>query len=174
EAGPTLTDALRGPTEEEFQAWDRRDPAAEQHLYAWDKAHFAMLQGFVHDLECFEARMVAAGEAVRGAKPGSPEDEAWFRTKRALILELDAWQKQLFASHPRLIEDSKAVGTLLEAHELVMFELPQAYNERDSNGIDRAAGHWQIVMAKFRKYGTSLGERPTSVTDAHCKRMTKP
>lgn len=171
---PTPAERYGRPTQEEFEAWDRKDPAADKHLYEWDRNNYARLQPYIHDLECLRARMVAAGEAGAGTKPGSAKAEAWLRAKRALILELDRWQKDLLVMEPRIFEKSKAIGMLLEAHELVMHALPHAYDDADTNAIQKAAAHWMIVEAKLDTYAQRLGHSPTRASDAHCKAMGGP
>lgn len=162
------------PSEEEFKAWDRKDPAGEAHLRQWDKDNFNRLQSAFHDLECLRARMAAAGEASVGAKPGSAKAKAWVQAKRTLITQIDQWQKDLFAMEPRIFEKSKAIGMFLEAHELVMHELPRAYNNDDPVAVKKTAAHWMIVEAKFDKYTKTLGHTPTRASAAHCKAMAKP
>lgn len=161
------------PNEAEFRAWNRKDPAGDKRMYTWDKANFDRLHDYFHDLECFRARMLASAEAARAAPPGSKPAKAWPKHRRTLIIELDRWQKQLFAQEPRILENSKMIGTLLEAHEVVMHAIPRAYDD-DPTAIEKTAAHWMIIQAKFDKYARTLGETPTRASDAYCTAMAKP
>lgn len=162
-----------GPTEAELQAWDRKDPERERHLYEWDAANFGRMQGYVHDLECFHALVIAAGESGRGAAPGTNAAKAWAKDKRELFGDLDDWQKQLFTKEPRILERSKLVQRLIEAHEVVAHELPRAYDGDDQLAIDRAEAHWMMVVAKVDEYVQNLGKTPSRASDAHCNTMRK-
>lgn len=147
---------LAPPTEEEFAAWDRKDPAREKALYAWDKANLDAMLGYWEDLQCFRSAVVQSGEKGFGAEPGSPEDEEWFQFKRVYVDEVDGWQKKMFADHPRILEKSKLVGSLLEATEVVMYTYPKAFNGGDTAEVAEADAHWALLEAKVKKYVTSL------------------
>lgn len=147
-----------GPTKAEFRAWDRKDPEKENELYKWDALNFGRMEAYFHDLECFHASMVAAGEAGRGAAPGTNASKTWAEAKRELVVELDVWEKQLFAKDPRILERSKFVQRFLEAHEVVARELPTAYDDDDQRAIDEAEAHWMIVVAKTDKHARNLGK----------------
>ena len=118
--------------------------------------------------------MVAAGEAGRGAAPGTRAAKAWSKAKLELVRDLDAWQRELFIKEPRIIERSKFVGHFLEAHEVVARELPKAYDGDDPLAIEKAEAHWTIVAAKIDKYGRALGKVPSRASDAHCKALRGP
>lgn len=148
---------LAPPTDAEFKAWDRKDPAGEQHLYKWDKAHLDDMLRYWEHLECFREHVKEAGEEAFGAEPGSPTEEQWFQFKRAFVTHIDGWQKRLFAEQPRILEKSKFIGNFLEAHELVMHEYLKAYNNGDKTELEKADAHWIIVQAKIKKYVKNLG-----------------
>jgi hypothetical protein len=61
------------------------------------------------------------------------------------------------ASEPRIMEKSKFVGNILEAHELVMNGYPKSYNAHDETELERNDAHWLIVQLKFKKYVKQLG-----------------
>mgnify|MGYP001187260007 CR=1 FL=1 len=145
------------PTEEELAAWDRKDPAAEKHLYTWDKDNYETIDDLWEDLACMRAQLMLAGEKAFGAKKGSPEDEDWFAFKRDFILRADRWQQRMFAANPRLLEKSKFAGWILELHELLMSSYPRAYNDADRKAIDEADAQWEVVAAKAEEYTKTLG-----------------
>jgi hypothetical protein len=117
-------DGLPPPTSAEFKAWDRKDPAGEKHLYKWDKKNAEKMMGYWEELECFKEKMKEQGELSLKAEPGSPEFEKWEQFKQAFIPHVNGWQQRLFAQEPRVMEKSKFVGNILEAHELVMHGYP--------------------------------------------------
>ncbi len=156
-AKPRPHDKYGKPSSAEFKAWDRKDPEGEKHLYKWDKANMDRMMGYWEDVTCFREKMQQEGQKAFGAEPGSPQGEEWFQFKRGFIQHIDGWQKRLFAAEPRINEKSKYIGHFLEAHELVMREIPAAYNESDKTALEKADAHWMIVAAKIKKYTNTLG-----------------
>ena len=146
------------PSDAEFKAWNRKDPAGEKHLDKWDKANADRMMGYWEDLQCFKDKMKEEGQKAFGAEPGSPQGEEWHQFKQAFVIPiLDTWQKRLFASEPRLGEKTLFIGNFLEAHELISREYPAAYNASDKTALEKADAHWMIVEAKVKKYVGSLG-----------------
>jgi hypothetical protein len=163
------------PTQAELDAWERKNPENKHlHVYEWDALNFGRMQGYFHDLECFHSFMVAAGEAGRGAAPGTKAVKAWAAAKRKLLGELDAWLKQFFTNEPRILEHSKFVGRFLEAHEVITRALPAAYDAGDQLAIDEAEAQWMTVVARFDEYARAVGKVASRAGDAHCKAMRRP
>ena len=150
-------EGLAGPTEAEFKAWDRKDPEGEKHLYKWDKGHTEVIIDYWEQLECFREKVKEEGGKAFGVEPGSPAEEQWFQFKRAYVVHLDGWQKRLFAEEPRILEKSKFIGNILEAHEAVMNNYPQAFNEGNKTELEKVEAHWTIVDQKMKKYAKNLG-----------------
>lgn len=174
---PPRTDGRHplAPTQAELDAWERKNPEnTHLHVYEWDALNFGRMEGYFHDLECFHAFMVAAGEAGRGAAPGTKVAKAWADAKRQLMGELDAWLKQLFTNEPRILEHSKFVVRFLEAHEVITRVLPAAYDDGDQLAIDEAEAQWMTVVARFDEYARAVGKVASRAGDAHCKAMRRP
>jgi len=165
---------LDGPTEAEFKAWNRKDPEGEKHLYKWDKAHLGDMLGYWEQIQCFREKVKEEGQKAFGAEPGSPPEEQWFQFKRMFITLVDGWQQRLFAEQPRIQEKSKFIGNFLEAHELVMYGYPKAFNESDKTELEKADLHWLAVEAKVKKYVKQLGEEwPTALAPESAKELEK-
>lgn len=162
-----------GPTAEQLAAWDRASPQRDAPLNAFDQQNFEKMQARMHDLECFRRRAIEHGEQSLSAEPGSKADDAWFHFKRSFVMEMDTWQKQMFADDLRVIEKSKYIGPLLEAHEVVMHHLLRAYNEQDRERITKVGLMWEAAAARFDAHTTALGLVPRTVTDAHCVELRK-
>ena len=143
---------LPPPTDEEFAAWDRKDPDGERHLHKYDKANLKKLLNYWAELDCFREKMKLEGAKVVGAEPGSPTEEQWHQFKQIFIPMVNTWQQRMLASEPRILEKSKLIGHFLEAHELVMNGYPGAYNDSDAVAIATADAHWTIVESKVTKY----------------------
>jgi hypothetical protein len=177
-------EGLAGPTEAEFKAWDRKDPEGEKHLYKWDKAHYEDMLDYWEQLVCFREKVKEAGDEAFGVEPGSPEEEQWFQFKAAYVNHVDGWQKRLFAEQPRILEKSKYIGKLLEAHELCMYGYLKAYNNADKTDLQKQDALWTIVEAKMKKYTLQLGGKwlerdPNNAKDAEahakvCERAMTP
>lgn len=183
EEGPTLAEVLAGadpppeartrprgllaPTPEEFEAWDRKDPAAETALYEWDEEHLDPMLEHATDLQCFRHRMVAAGA---GLLDGSLPPSEWAESKREQVRALETWLTELLTDDPRIIERSKLVGNFLEAHELVLSAYPKAFDDGGGVALDKAEAHWMVVQAKMRKYVEKLGGRYPEASAADCER----
>lgn len=148
---------LKPPTDAEFAAWDRKDPEGEKHLYKWDKENGQRMLGYWEQLQCFREKVMEEGQKAFGAEPGSPAEEQWYQFKRSYVVHLDGWQQRLFAQEPRVLEKSKFVGNILEAHESVMNNYPKAYNEGDKTALEKVEAHWTIVEQKMKKYAKNLG-----------------
>src|SRR5690606_7243600 len=121
------------PTAEELAAWDRKDPEGEKHLYKWDKANSKKMQTYWKELRCLRDEMRKNGQLAFGTGPGGPEQEKWEQFKLAYItMVVDPWQQRMFAAEGQdILTKSKVIGTILEAHELVMKHYPTAYNNSD-------------------------------------------
>jgi len=150
-------DGLPDPTDAEFKAWNRKDPVGEKFLYKWDKANLQKMVNYFEEIECFREIVKAEGEKAFGAEPGSPEEEAWYQFKLMFVNHVNGWQQRLFANEPRILEKSKYIGHFLEAHELVMYGYPKAYNDSDKTELEKADAHWIIVMNKIKQYSKKLG-----------------
>jgi hypothetical protein len=167
-------EGLPPPTDEEFRAWNRKDPGGEKFLYKWDKANLDKMVNYFEEIECFREKIKEEGEKARGAEPGSPEEENWYQFKKMFINHVNGWQQRLFANEPRILEKSKYIGHFLEAHELVMYGYPKAYNENDETALEKADAHWMIVMSKIKKYSKQLGgEWPERDYEANEKAMKR-
>ena len=148
---------LPAPTDEELAAWNRKDPEHEKHLYKWDKAHAAVMQGYWQDLMCFRSAMKQAGEGVMAPSAGEAEEERWQDFKRVFIPKLDAWMQELFAEQgTNILTKSKYVTYILEAHEIVMNFYPVGYNERDEVEVMRADAFWTMTENKMSDYSDRI------------------
>lgn len=156
---------LPPPTDEEFAAWDRKDPDGEKHLHKFDKANLKKMLNYFSELGCFRDKMKEEGVKAAGAEPGSPTEEQWFQFKQLFIPMVNAWQQRLLANEPRIMEKSKLIGHFLEAHELVMHGYPAAYNDNDENAIAQADAHWLIVENKVTKYLKNITDEPLPKPD---------
>ena len=152
-------EGLETPTDAEFRAWDRKDPAGDRLLHEWDRDHLDAMLAYARDLECFKLANAAAGEAYRGKSGAKTE---WYEYKREAVREMNRWQERMFADHPGIAATSKFVGHLLEMHELVIHAQLQAYNDDDRDALDKVELHWAIIVAKIDKYTDSLGGEPLS------------
>ncbi len=151
------------PTAAELKAWDRKDPEGEKHLYKWDKANLAKMEKYWKELQCFREKVKEEGQAAFGAEPLSPTEERWTGFKQGFILFVNGWQQRLFAAEPHILEKSKFIGNILEAHELVMNGYPGAYNESDELELKKQDARWLVVEDKVYNYAEQLGgkwERP--------------
>jgi hypothetical protein len=151
-------EGLPPPTDEEFKAWDRKDPEGEKHLYKFDKANLAKMFNYWKELGCFREKMKEEGEKVLGAEPGTPVEEQWHQFKQLFIPMVNTWQQRLLATEPRILEKSKLIGHFLEAHELAMNGYPDAYNNNDKVAIATADAHWTIVENKIIKYLKNISD----------------
>ncbi|MEX1369265.1 MAG: hypothetical protein AB1Z98_39420 [Nannocystaceae bacterium] len=170
--GPTLADALGSrpgpgkPAEGEFEAWDRDDPAADKALYQWDATHFQLLDERTSDLQCFRHRIIAVGQVHLA---GNSSDDEWFQAKREHLLSMDRWQQQLFAEDPRIIEKSKYLSYLLEAHELVSFGYPKAYAEGGGEPLRKVEAQWVFVLGKMREYAAARRGSVRELSAEQCR-----
>lgn len=57
-------DELSPPTDAEFRAWSRKDPAAEKRLHEWDRGNLDRMLGYFGELQCFRHPLVTAGDAA--------------------------------------------------------------------------------------------------------------
>ena len=149
---------LPPPTDDEFKAWDRKDPEGEKHLYKFDKANLGKMLNYWKELDCFREKMKIEGDKVLGAEPGTPLEEQWIVFKQIFIPMVNTWQQRLLATEPRILEKSKLIGHFLEAHELVMNGWPDAYNNNDKVAIATADAHWTIVENKIIKYLKNISQ----------------
>lgn len=156
---------LPPPSDEEFKAWDRKDPEGEKHLHKFDKANLKKMLNYWAELGCFREKMKEEGAKAKGAEPGSATEEQWYQFKQLFIPMVNAWQQRMFANEPRILEKSKLIGHFLEAHELVMHGYPDAFNNNDDNAIGQADAHWLIVENKIIKYLKNITEEPLPKPD---------
>ena len=161
---------LAPPTEAELRAWDRKDPEGEKHLYTWDRDNRTLIEGYFADLQCFRAEMVEQGELSLAG--GSAVEDAWFEYKRDTIPALDKWMQTMFVSNPRILEKSKAVGQILELHEIIMINYPRAYNDGARAEISKAEAHWLIVTSKADRYLKKIGGSLPKPSAAECSART--
>lgn len=176
EPPPAATEppGLAPPTEAEFAAWDRKDPAADAKLAEFDKANLDRMLGYWNDLACFRVRMRTEGELAFGQQAGGPAEERFYQFKKGFIVELDEWQQNFFAKEPRVLEKSKFPGRLLEAHEIVAYAYPKAFASGDAKELEKAEAWWVVVEAKTKKYTESLGGTwKAAVCDAKATKKTK-
>lgn len=162
--------SLAPPTEAELRAWDRKDPEGEKHLYKWDRANRALIEGYFADLQCFRAEMIEQGE--RSLASGAAVEEAWFEYKRDTIPVLDKWMQTMFVSNPRILAKSKAVGQLLELHEIVMINYPRAYNDGSKTEISKAEALWVVATSKADRYLKAIGGSLPKPSAADCRART--
>ena len=155
---------LAPPTTAEFKAWDRKDPEGEKHLYKWDKAFLPKMQNYWKMLVCFRDKIKEEGEKAFGAEPGSPQEEQWYQFKRQFIPFLNGWQQRLFAQEPRILEKSKFIGNILEAHELIMHGYPEAFNNADRTALEKHDANWTIVHNKVIKYAKLISDEDKDFT----------
>lgn len=170
---PPPTMDLPPPSEEEFAAWDRKDPAGERHLYKWDKRNLKRMREYWVDMQCFRDRMHEEAKKSLTAAPQSPEDEKWYQFKRMFIPFINRWQQRLFSLEPRIQEKSKFISNFLEAHELVMHGYPDAYNNKDELQIRKVEAHWLIVNKKVNRYVEQLGGKSWEKPDITNARAAK-
>ncbi len=156
---------LPPPTDAEVKAWDRKDPEGEKHLYKFDKANLKKMLGYWGELECFRDKMKEEGVKGMGAEPGSPTEEQWFQFKQQFIPMVNTWQQRLFANEPRILEKSKLISHFLEAHEAVMHNYPDAYNNNDANAVAIVDTNWTITENKITKYLKNITDEPLPKPD---------
>ena len=158
EDDPSSTE-LPLPSEEELAAWDRKDPAAEQHLYDWDKANEAKMHAYWQDLRCMRAAVKEAGDDAFRASPGSKAQKDWDKFKQTFIVSVcDAWLQDLFkVEGHEILAKSKYVVYFLEAHELLMNGYPRAYDGTEEVELQRAEALWTIVSNKVDDYSNKIG-----------------
>lgn len=167
------TEGLPRPSEAEFAAWDRKDPEGEKHLYKWDKRNLDKMKNYWDELRCFREAIMVEGEKAAGAEPLSAEAEKWHQFKQGFIPFINGWQQRLFANEPRILEKSKFIGHILEAHELVMHGYPKAYNDGDEIELKKAEAHWVIVEDKVKGYAEQLGGEWTYLDTSDPKEAEK-
>lgn len=156
---------LPPPTDAEFKAWDRKDPAGETHLYKFDKQNLPRMLGYWRELECFREKVKEEGAKAKGAEPGTPVEEQWHQFKQLFVPLMDTWQQRLFANEPRILEKSKLIGHFLEAHEMVMNNYPKAFNSGDDNEIAQQDAYWAIIENKIVKYLKNISDEPLPKPD---------
>ncbi|MCA9691522.1 MAG: hypothetical protein KC636_18100 [Myxococcales bacterium] len=147
------------PTDAEFKAWDRHDPEGEKHLYKWDKQNLDKMLNYWEELACFREDVKREGAKAFGVEPGSPEEEQWYQYKQLYVPKADQWQKRLFANEPRILEKSKFIGNILEAHEAVMNNYPKAFNNGDKLELEKVDLEWEVLENKIAKYHKQLTEK---------------
>ena len=152
-------DILPPPTDAELKAWDRKDPAGEKHLYKWDKRNSDRMIEYWKQLRCYREKVSEEGRKAFGAEPQSPEDEKWYQFKRVFIPFVNRWQQRLFANEPRILEKSKYISNILEAHELVMNGYPSAFNDGDELALKKVDAHWIVVEDKVKRYTEQIGAK---------------
>ena len=167
------SDKLAPPTEDEFRAWDRVDPEGEKHLYKWDKKNLKKMQKYWDEIRCYKERMTQEGNAALGAEPMTPTWEKWHQFKAGFIPFINGWQQRLFANEPRILEKSKFIGNILEAHELVMNGFPKAFNQGDELELKKAEARWIIVNDKVKAYVEQLGGKWVEVDPDNAKAVKK-
>lgn len=147
------------PTAEELAAWDRKDPEGEKHLYKWDKANSKKMQTYWKELRCLRDEMKKNGQLAFGTEPGGPEQEKWEQFKLAFItMVVDPWQQRMFAAEGQdILTKSKVIGTILEAHELVMKHYPTAYNNSDEVELKVQDARWAVAENKLVDYYKKIG-----------------
>lgn len=158
-------DGLPPPTDAELKAWDRKDPEGEKHLYKFDKANLKKMVNYWNELECFREKMIEEGEKAFGVEPGSPAEEQWYQFKSVFIPFMNIWQQKLFANEPRILEKSKLISHFLEAHEAVMHNYPDAYNNNDANAVAIVDTNWTITENKITKYLKNITDEPLPKPD---------
>lgn len=150
---------LPPPTDAELKAWDRKDPEGEKHLYKYDKKNLSKMLNYWEELECFREAVKVEGAKAFGVEPGTPEEEQWFQFKQLYVPKIDQWQKRLFSKEPRILEQSKFISSILEAHEHVMNNYPKAYNDGDKVELEKVEVQWQVVEQKVAKYVRQLTDK---------------
>lgn len=154
---PDAVDPRLGPpTKEEFNAWGDHPESLELDFDTWDRDHFDDSLRTYHELRCFHEALRSAGE--ERLRAGS-SDVQWSRFERDWAPRLDAWLKQYFADHWRVMERSRFSSYFLEAHELLRIEYLLAYDERDRAKIEEAGAHWLAVDGKVRARVVKLGRK---------------
>mgnify|MGYP000146089444 CR=1 FL=1 len=143
---------LPPPTDAEFKAWDRKDPEGEKHLYKFDKANSKKMLNYYAELSCFREKIKEEGVKAMGAEPGSPTEEQWYQFKQQFIPMVKGWMDRLLANEPRIMEKSKMIGHFFEAHEAVMHNYPDAYNNNDKVAVELVDTNWLITENKISKY----------------------
>jgi hypothetical protein len=154
---PPPEDLLAPPSEAEFKAWNRHDPAGEKHLYKWDKKNAAKMQNYAKQLMCYREKMKEEGAKAMTAEPMTPEFEAWEQFKQAFIPFVNRWQQRLQANEPRIKEKSKTMGFVFEAHELIINGYPKAYNSKDEHQLKKVEAQWLLANDKIMKYWERVG-----------------
>lgn len=151
---PSSSSSLGEPTEEELRAWDRRDPAEEAKLAAWDREHRESMLRMYDELRCFHQAVIVAGERRLGK--GSDESE-WIAFRHDWSASTSEWLQRLFADNERILERSRFVGYFIEAHEIVSHSYVQAYEARDRAEVEKIGKHWLAVEAKVRRHAEAIG-----------------
>jgi hypothetical protein len=149
----TSESSLPEPTEEEFRAWDRRDPADEAKLAAWDRERRESMLRMYDELRCFHRTVITAGE--RRLKTSSDEGE-WIAFRNDWPAITSEWLQRLLANE-RILERSRFASYFLEAHEILSHSYVMAYEARDQAAVEKLGKQWLAIEAKVRKHTTSLG-----------------
>lgn len=163
---PAKPPAPAAPTEEELRAWDRKDPLSESKLHDWDRDNLDVLLGYFRDLQCYYLATDAAGTAFGD---GSSTEATWQAYKRTTAKAMNTWQLSLFADNPRIIEKSRFIGHLLEAHEIALHSLMGAHNEKDTAKLAKVAALFGVVRSKVDRYVTKLGGTLPETEAADCE-----
>ena len=148
---------LPPPTDAEFKAWNRHDPAGEKHLYKWDKKNGSKMQNYWMELMCYREKIKEAGAKAMTAEPMTPEFESWNQFKSAFIPFVNRWQQRLQANEPRIMEKSKVMGSIFEAHELIINGYPKSYNDKDEIALRKTEAQWLLATDKVMKYWERVG-----------------
>ncbi len=154
---PIPDSVLAPPSEAEFKAWDRVDPAGEKHLYKWDKKNAAKMQNYWKQLICYRDKIKGEGTKAMTAEPMTPEAEYWDQFKSAFIPFVNRWQQRLQANEPRIMEKSKVMGSIFEVHELIINGYPKAFNNKDKVALQKTEAQYLLATDKVMKYWGRVG-----------------
>jgi hypothetical protein len=141
---------------------------------AWDRDNFAVLTGYVHDLQCFARRAHEMGVAAAGAEAGSKRRGRWEKFTREHVVRGDQWHAKVLAQHPSIAEDSKLYPDLKELHDLAIHRIPKAYASGETGEIDKVVTFGGMIETSIDKYALELGLPMSDATAAHCKAMRLP
>lgn len=147
------TAELPPPTPEELAAWDRKSPDAEAPLREWDRANVAMLSAWWRELQCFHLAIVSVGNSTFN----SNDAQRWQAFSKMYQPRVIPWISSVLSGHPELLSNSKAIARLLEAHELLSYQYPDAFEAGDAWQLQLCDEQWTNVARALDGYLGEIG-----------------
>lgn len=120
-------------------------PSAEQPEVplSWKQANVAELRRYWRELQCMHLVISNAGNTWLA----SGDAHAWETVSTIFVAKADDWLEAISAPEPRM------PGWVSEAHELLRFSYPSAYQDRDAAVLDAIDFLWAYTS---RDIGSNL------------------